>query len=159
MPTDSYLRLLPKPLAQAILDSSSAERHRFAAACAALAVDHCTRAVLGYDEEAEATLRRLAELAARAAGGGDAAAADGELAAHEAALYQRLSELRRDDAAADYKSYAQLATRRHTVRALRATLVVDGVSAAARAAFETISAMKFDDGVMHAARETLSWKS
>jgi hypothetical protein len=42
------------------------------------------------------------------------------------------------------------------VRALRAALVRDGLSAAASAAFETISATRNEEGVARLARDTMS---
>lgn len=156
MATDSYLRLLPAPLAQAILASTSSQRLVFAVECAKLAVEHCTRAVLGHDAEVEVMLASLRDRTMRAVDTGETGDVDRALAWQESALYQRMTALRRDDSAADYTAFVRIATQRHAIRALRAALVVDGLSAAARAAYETIAAMKFDDGVMRIAGAALA---
>ena len=50
----------------------------------------------------------------------------------------------------------RLSTQRHAIRALRAAILPDGFSAAARAAFETISATRDDQQVEKLALATLT---
>ena len=158
MPTDSCLRLLPKQLAQAIIDSTSSQRRRFATECAKLAVDHCTKAVFGASGAIESKLSELLGRTLEAIDTDRASKIDRELAVQENELYQQMTVLRQDEAAVDYSAFVKMATQRHAVRALRAALVIDGVSSAARAGFEAITVAKFDDEVMRIARITLVMK-
>jgi hypothetical protein len=75
------------------------------------------------------------------------------------ALYDEMCALRRDDAVADYATFVKVATQRHTIRARRATLLPDGLTAAARAAFETLSATRNEDSIVSLARNTMALDS
>jgi hypothetical protein len=153
--TDSFLRLLPAAISNAITQSSSAQRRAFAIACANLAVEHCTFVVIGLDDGAELTLAAMRDRALSAVDRADVAAIDAMLARREEGLYTLLCALRSNDAEAPYNEFLRLSTHRHTVRALRAALVPDGLSAAARAAFETISATRNEEGVTRLLHDTM----
>jgi hypothetical protein len=151
----SYLKLLPSPIADAISKSRSQRRHRFAVACARLSVDHCAYAVLALDDFAKQMLATLCERTLAAIDTPGAEAFDRELMRDEDQLYERICALRCNDAEAPYAEFVRLTAQRHTIRALRATLLPDGLSAAARGAFEAISATRNEAAVMALARETL----
>ena len=153
--SDSYLRLVPKSIADAIMSGTSDARRRFAVACANLAVEHCARAVLGIDDGAEMTISQLRDHALAATEAREREAIDRILGRREDHLWSLLTALRGNDAEAPYSEFVRLATQRHAVRALRATLLPDGLSAASRAAFETISATRNEQHVEDLARETM----
>lgn len=155
MSTDSYLHLLPPAVADAIRRTLSPRRRAFAIACARVAVDHCAYAVLGLDAAAKATLAELRESTLAAIDGAETGGVDARLAGHEDRLWQQLCALRRDDAEVRYGDFVRLATQRHTIRALRATLLGDGISAAARAAFETVCATRDEERIVSMARDTM----
>lgn len=155
MPSDSYLRLLPTSVADAILASTSTARRNFAVACANLSVDHCARAVLGLDDGADMTLTQLRDHALAATDAREIAAIDRQLARREEHLYAQLCSLRTDDSDAPYNEYVRLATQRHAVRALRAALATDGIAAAASAAFETLSVTRNEADIEAIAQRTL----
>ena len=156
MATDSYLRLIPAEIADAIVAATSDGRRRFAVACAKLAVEPCARAVLGLDDGAERTIDQLRDQALAAQDAGEVDEIDRMLGRREDHLYRLVIALRTDDNDAPYSEYVRLSTQRHAIRALRAALLPDGVSAAARAAFETISATRNEPHVEAIARETLT---
>ena len=155
MTSDSYLRLVPSAVADAIVAATSDARRRFAVACANVAVEHCARAVLGIDDGAEMTLSQMRDHVLGAADARDREAIDRILARREDHLWTLLCALRGDGAEAPYSEFVRLATQRHAVRALRAVLLPDGLSAASRAAFETISATRNEQHVEELARETM----
>jgi hypothetical protein len=135
---DSYLRLIPSSIAEAILHTTSSSRRSFAIACANVAVDYCTRAaVLGSDGE-ELTLPELRDQALAACEPREIESIDRMLGRREDQLYAAVAALRANDAEAPYSEFVRLTGQRHAVRALRAALLPDGFSAAARAAFEAI---------------------
>lgn len=152
---DSSLRLIPAAIADAIVAASSSARRRFAVACANLAVEHCARAVLSLDDGAEMTIAQLRDHALAAAETDDVAQIDRLLGHREEHLYRLVVGLRADDNDARYSEFVRLTTQRHAIRALRAALLPDGLSAAARAAFETISATRNEPHVEAIAREML----
>jgi hypothetical protein len=152
----SYLRLLPPAVAEAIQKSTARQRHAFASACAKLSVEHCADAILALDDGAKTTLARLRDHALTAIDTADARSIDQMLARREDQLYDEICALRRGDAVADYAAFIKLATQRHTIRALRATLLPDGLTAAARAAFETLSATRNEDSILCLARNTMA---
>lgn len=155
---DSYLRLIPPAVADAIVTSTSAARRRFAVACANIAVEHCARNVLGLDDGGELPLGQLRDRALAANEARDQRAIDEIdrlLARREDQLYAQVAALRANENEAPYSEFLRLATQRHAIRALRAALVPDGLSAAARAAFETISATRNEQGIEELARETM----
>jgi len=80
---------------------------------------------------------------------------DRMLGRREDHLYGLVSALRANDNEAPYSEFLRLATQRHTIRVLRAALLSDGLSAAARAAFETISATRNEQHIEALARETM----
>jgi hypothetical protein len=156
--SDSYLKLVPRGVADAILASNSDARHAFAVACANLAVDHCARAVLGLDDGADMTLSQMRDHALAAGqtrAPGEVGAIDRLLARREDHLYAQLCALRADDSDAPYNEYVRLAAQRHAVRALRAALAPDGIAAAASAAFETISVTRNEADIEALAQRTL----
>lgn len=155
MPSDSYLRLVPPSIAEAILQSTSDARHRFAVACANAAVEHCARARLGIDDGAEMTIAELRDQAWAATEAREREAIDRILLRREDHLYTLVCELRSNDADAPYSEFMRLATQRHAIRALRAALLSDGLSAACRAAFETISATRNEQHIEELARTTM----
>ena len=155
MSSDSYLRLVPHSIAEAITSASSDARRRFAVGCANLAVEHCARAVLGLDDGAEMTISQLRDHAFAADNARERDAIDRILGSREDHLWNLLSALRSNDAEAPYSEFVRLATQRHAIRALRAALLPDGLSAASRAAFETISATRNEQHVEELARETM----
>ena len=137
------------------MSGSSDARRRFAVACANLAVEHCTRAVLGIDDGGETTLAQLRDHALAAKEPREREAVDRILGRREDHLWSLLTALRSNDAEAPYSEFVRLATQRHAIRALRAALLPDGLSAASRAAFETISATRNEQHVEELARETM----
>ena len=155
---DSFLRLIPAAVADAIVASTSVGRKRFAVACANIAVEHCARAVLGLDGSGELPLAQLRDRALAANESRDPRAIeeiDRMLGRREDQLYAQVKALRANDSEAPYSEFLRLATQRHAIRALRAALLPDGLSAAARAAFETISATRHEKGIEELARETM----
>jgi hypothetical protein len=146
---------LPAAVAEAIHRSTARQRHAFAAACAKLCAEHCAYAILALDDGAKTTLASLRDHALAAIDRADAQAIDQMLARREDHLYDEICALRRDDAVADYAAFVKLATQRHTIRAFRATLLPDGLTAAARAAFETLSATRNEDTIVSLARQTM----
>lgn len=155
---DSYLRLIPAAIADAISASTSVARKRFAVACANIAVEHCARAGLGVDDGDDLTISQLRDRALAANEGGQPRPIeeiDRMLGRREDQLYAQVSALRANDSEAPYSEFLRLATQRHAIRALRAALLPDGLSAAARAAFETISATRNEQGIEELARETM----
>ena len=154
---DSYLRLIPSSIAEAILHTTSSSRRSFAVACANIAVDHCARgAMLGLDDGAEMSLSQLRDQAVAAQERGEIEAIDRNLGRREDQLYAALSGMRADDAEAPYSEFVRLSTQRHAIRALRAAILPDGFSAAARAAFETISATRDEQQVERLALATMT---
>jgi len=153
--SDSYLRLVPHSIAEAIMSGSSDGRRQFAVACANLAVEHCARAVLGIDDGAEMTISQLRDHALAAQEPREREAIDRILGRREDHLWSLLTALRNNDAEAPYSEFVRLATQRHAVRALRAALLPDGLSAASRAAFEAISATRNEQHVEELARATM----
>ncbi len=153
--SDSYLRLVPPTIANAILAATSDARRRFAVACANVAIEHCVRAVLGIDDGAEMTMSQLRDHALAANEPREREAIDRMLGRREDHLYGLVCALRANDADAPYSEFVRLSTQRHAVRALRAALLPDGLSAASRAAFETISATRNEQHVEEPARETM----
>ena len=156
MPSDSYLRLIPQPLSDAILRSSSGQRLAFAVACAGLAADHCANGVLGLDDGAGLSLSAMRDQVRAATGTREAESIDRALASREDGLYAQLCALRAGDSDAPYGEFVRLSTLRHAVRALRAALSRDSVAAAASAAFETISATRSESDVERLQREMLA---
>src|SRR5438093_569415 len=77
--SNSYLKLLPPPLADAISRSTAQRRYRFAVSCARLAVDHCAFAVLALDDSAKQTMATLRDRAFAAIDNGGVEAVDREL--------------------------------------------------------------------------------
>jgi hypothetical protein len=154
--SDSYLRLVPAAIAEAIITSASSARRAFAVACANLAVEHCARAVLGLDDGAEMTISQLRDHALAAQSPREIAEIDRMLGRREDQLYGLVSALRANDGDAPYSEFMRLATQRHAIRALRAALLPDGLSAASRAAFETISATRNEQHVEDLARTTMT---
>lgn len=155
MASDSYLRLVPAAVADAILASTATARRAFAVACANLAVEHCARAVLGLDDGADMTLSQLRDHALTASEAREVEALDRQLARREDALYAQLCGLRADDGDAPYSEFIRLAAQRHAIRALRAALASDGIAAAASAAFEAISVTRDEARVEAIAASTL----
>lgn len=147
VPSESYLRLIPKAIADAIVRSNGNQCRAFAVACADLAVDHCAHGVLGLDDGAEVTLPALREHVRAAVGMRETESVDRMLARREDTLYAQLCAMRGDDGDAPYGEFVRVATLRHAVRALRAALSHDAVAAAASAAFETISATRSEGDV------------
>jgi hypothetical protein len=141
---DSYLRLIPPSIADAILHTTSSSRRSFAIACANVAVDYCTRAAVLGSADGELTLPELRDQALAAREPSEIESIDRMLNRREDQLYSSLSALRANDAEAPYSEFVRLSAQRHAVRALRATLLPDGFSAAARAAFEALSATRED---------------
>lgn len=135
--------------------TTSVARKRFAVACAQVAVEHCARAVLGVDDGGGPTMAELRDRALEAREPRQIQEIDRILGQREDHLYGLVSALRANDSEAPYSEFLRLATQRHTIRALRATLVPDGLSAAARAAFETISATRNEQHVEELAREMM----
>jgi len=153
---DSYLRLIPRSIAEAILHTASSSRRSFAIACANIAVDFCTRAaVLVSNDGDELTLTQLRDQALAAREPRETETIDRMLGRREDQLYAALTALRANDAEAPYSEFMRLSAQRHAVRALRAALVPDGFSAAARAAFEAISATRQDQEVEKLALATM----
>ena len=155
MTSDSYLRLVPPSIAEAIVAATSDARRRFAVACANVAVEHCARALLGIDDGAEMTISQLRDHAFAASEPREREAIDRILGRREDHLWALLCALRGDGAEAPYSEFVRLATQRHAVRALRAALQSDGLSAASRAAFETISATRNEQHIEELARATM----
>lgn len=156
MAPDSYLRLIPSSIAEAIVQTTSSSRRSFAIGCANVAVDYCTRAaVLGSAGGAELTLPELRDQALAAREPREIEAIDRMLGRREDQLYAALTALRANDAEAPYSEFVRLTAQRHAVRALRAALLPDGFSAAARAAFEAISATREDHEVEKLALATM----
>jgi hypothetical protein len=153
--SDSYLRLVPAAVADAILASTAAARRAFAVACANLAVEHCARAVLGIDDGADMTLSQLRDHALAAREARQAEAVDRQLARREDALYAQLCGLRADEGEAPYNEFIRLAAQRHAIRALRAALATDGIAAAASAAFEALSVTRDESHIEAIAARTL----
>jgi hypothetical protein len=149
--TDSYLRLLPAPIAQAIALATSVERHAFAIACARVAVDFCGPESL----DGGPGLAELRERALAAVGTADAPSVSELLARRDEQLYAQLSSLAGADSDVSYSQFVRLSSQRHAVRALRATLGHDGLSAAARAAFAAVAALRREEDVLRLARELL----
>jgi hypothetical protein len=141
---------------KAIRQSSAAQRRAFVLACANVSVEHCAYAVLDLDDRAKGTLATLRDQTLGAVNRAEAEAVDGVLARREDELYDALCALRRDDAVSPYATFLRLATQRHTIRALRATLVADGLTAAARAAFEAISATRNEDTIVSLAHHAMA---
>ncbi|MCU1277707.1 MAG: hypothetical protein JWM53_1253 [bacterium] len=156
VPSDSYLRLIPKPIADAILRSSSGQRHAFAVSCADLAVERCAHCALGIDDGAEHTLPALRDHVRAAAGAREAESIDRMLARREDALYAQLCAMRAENGDAPYGEFVRISTQRHAVRALRAALSHEAVAAAASAAFETISATRSEADVEQLASRLLA---
>ncbi len=154
MASDSYLKLVPAAVADAILASHSTARRAFAVACANLAVDHCARAVLGLDDGADMTLSQLRDHALAAREPRELESIDRLLNHREEHLYAQLCALRADGDA-PYNEFVRLAQQRHAVRALRAALAPDGIAAAASAAFEAISVTRNEADVEALAERTL----
>ena len=155
MASDSYLKLVPKSVSDAILASDSSARRAFAVACANLAVDHCARGVLGLDDGADMTLSQLRDHALAARAANEIEAIDRLLGRREDHLYAQLCALRADDGDAPYNEFIRIAAQRHAVRALRAALAPDGIAAAASAAFEAISVTRNESDVETLAQRTL----
>jgi hypothetical protein len=155
VPADSYLRLIPSPIAEAIRQTTSSSRRSFAFACANLAVDYCTRAAVIASDDGERTLPELRDQTLAAREPSEIEAIDRTLGRREDQLYAAVSALRANDASAPYSEFVRLAAQRHAVRALRATLVPDGFSAAARAAFEALSATRDDQELEKLALATM----
>jgi hypothetical protein len=153
--SDSYLKLVPAMVANAIMASSSTARRAFAVACANLAVDHCARSTLGLDDGGDMALAQLRDHALAADEALEIAAIDRQLARREEHLYAQLAGLRADDADAPYSEFVRIAAQRHAIRALRAALSPDGIAAAASAAFEAISVTRDEADVEAIARRTL----
>ena len=147
VPSDSYLRLIPKPVAEAILRSTSDQRRAFAVACADLAVEHCAQSLLGLDDDPEWTLPALREQVRATVGVREAESVDRMLAHREDALYALICAMRANDNDAPYAEFIRVSTQRHSVRALRAALAQDAVAAAASAAFETLSATRSEAAI------------
>jgi hypothetical protein len=152
---DSYLRLIPAAVADAIMATVSVARKRFAVACANVAVEHCVRAGLGGDGDGELGFAPLREQVLAALEPRQIEEIDRMLGRREDHLYGLVAALRANDNEAPYSEFLRLATQRHTIRALRATLLSDGLSAAARAAFETISATRNEQHIEELAREIM----
>ena len=152
---DSYLRLIPAAVADAIMATTSVARRQFAIACANVAVEHCVRAGLGVDGDADMTFPQLRDKVLATREPRQTEELDRMLGRREDHLYGLVSALRANDSEAPYSEFLRLATQRHTIRALRAALVNDGLSAAARAAFETISATRNEQHIEELARETM----
>jgi hypothetical protein len=155
MANDSYLRLVPAAVADAILATPSAARRSFAVACAQVAVEHCARAALGRDDGLAPTLAQLRDRVLGARDARERNEIDQLLGVREDHLYGAACALRADDHEAPYSEFMRLSVQRHAIRALRAALVPDGLSAAARAAFEAISATRDEQRVEELAREML----
>jgi len=153
--SNSYLRLVPARVADAIMASTSAARRAFAVACANLAIEHCTRIVLGLDDGGDMTLTQLRDHAFAAREARELDAIDRQLGRREDHLYAQLCGLRADEGDAPYSEFVRLAAQRHAVRALRAVLCPDGVAAAASAAFEAISVTRDASDVEALAQRTL----
>src|ERR1700753_4157713 len=115
--SDSYLRLVPASVADAIVAATAAARRAFAVACANLAVDHCARAVLGLDDGADMTLSQLRDHAIAATEAREIAGMHPLLGRREDHLYTQLCALRSDDGDALYNEFIRLACQRHAVRA------------------------------------------
>jgi hypothetical protein len=152
---DSYLRLIPAAVADAIMATVSVARKRFAVACANVAVEHCVRAGLGGDGDGELGFAPLREQVLAALEPRQIEEIDRMLGRREDHLYGLVAALRANDNEAPYSEFLRLATQRHTIRALRAMLLSDGLSAAARAAFETISATRNEQHIEELAREIM----
>ena len=152
---DSYLRLIPAAIADAIMVTTSLARKRFAVACANIAVEHCVRAGLGVDGDGDMTFPQLLDRVLAAGESRQTEELDRMLGRREDHLYGLVSALRANDNEAPYSEFLRLATQRHTIRVLRAALLSDGLSAAARAAFETISATRNEQHIEALARETM----
>jgi hypothetical protein len=153
--SDSYLKLVPACVADAIVASHSTARRAFAVACANLAVDHCARAVLGLDDGADMTISQLRDHALAAKEAREIESIDRLLNRREEHLYAQLCTLRAEDGDAPYNEFVRLAGQRHAVRALRAALAPDGIAAAASAAFEAISVTRNESDVEALAERTL----
>jgi hypothetical protein len=147
VPSDSYLRLIPKTIADAIVRSSAGQCRAFAVACADLAVEHCTNGVLGLDDGGEMTVAALRDHVRAVVGKAEGQSVDRMLARREDTLWAQLSAMRSEDGDAPYGEFVRVATLRHAVRSLRAALAEDWVAAAASAAFETISATRSEGDV------------
>jgi hypothetical protein len=154
---DSYLRLIPSPIAEAIVHTTSSSRRTFAVACANVAVDHCAGAALLAVEDSapQLTLAELRDRALAAREPREIEAIDNLLSRREDQLYAGLTALRADEAEAPYSEFVRVSTQRHAIRALRAALLSDGFSAAARAAFEAISATRDDQQIEKLALATM----
>jgi hypothetical protein len=156
VPSDSYLRLIPKAIAEAIMRSTAGQCRAFAVACADLAVEHCANGVLDLDDGAELTLPALRDHVRAAVGARESESIDRMLSRREDALYAQLCSMRADDGDAPYAEFVRVATLRHALRALRAALANDPVAAAASAAFETISATRSEPDVEQLTLEILA---
>lgn len=152
MASDSYLRLVNRAIAEAIDRGGPAERRAFAAACAALAVEHLRRCPAASDGFEVALLEALHARALEADGEDAACAVDERLRELDDALYAAMCALRAEDAGASYSDYTRLDTRRHVVRAVRALLAPESAAAAGRAAFEAIAATRDEERVLRLAR-------
>jgi hypothetical protein len=143
-------------VAEAIVQTASSSRRSFAIACANIAVDHCARAAgLGFDDGSEMTLSELRDRTLAAREPGETEAIDRLLGRREDQLYAALSGLRANEGSAPYSEFVRLSTQRHAVRALRAAILPDGFSAAARAAFEAITATRDELQIETLARATM----
>ena len=154
---DSYLRLIPRTIAEAITRTTSSSRKSFAIACANLAVDYCVRAAVFAADDGgdELTLSELRDQALAAREPRELDAIDRLLDRREDQLYAALTALRANDTEAPYSEFVRISAQRHAVRALRATLLPDGSSAAARATFEAISATRHDREIEELALATM----
>jgi hypothetical protein len=155
VPSDSYLRLIPKVIADAILRSTAGQCHAFAVACADLAVEHCAHGV-GLDDGGALTLPALRDQVRAVVGSRESESVNRMLASHEDTLYTQLCAMRADEGDAPYGEFVRVSTLRHAVRALRAALSNDAVASAASAAFETISATRSESDVERLTLEILA---
>jgi hypothetical protein len=145
------LRLLDPQLADWIRRASDDERRDFAFACA----DETIGCAAGApDPETRPLALELAELRARARhsrDGDERVELDRALAVREELLHEQLAALRGARAAAsrfEEARFRRLALVWYAVRALRAALAVDGVSAAGRAAFTAVAALQDEARVL-----------